>query len=214
VAILDIDGAKASDVARELESLGSAVAAWSADVTSEPAIDAAFASSIEWLGGLDGIIHCAGIMAGQNVALAALPLETWRRVIEVNLTGTFIVVKRAAAEMSKRASGVIVLISSRGGVSDPSGSLAYGGSKGGMHGLGLTLQTQLAPAGIRVLEVCPALVDTPLARQSISEGYALDPERSKSLLDRLHPPDGIASIIAFLLSPQGADVAGPVFTNG
>jgi NAD(P)-dependent dehydrogenase (short-subunit alcohol dehydrogenase family) len=83
-----------------------------------------------------------------------------------------------------------------------------------MHGLGLTLQTQLAPAGIRVLEVCPALVDTPLARQSISEGYALDPERSKSLLDRLHPPDGIASIIAFLLSPQGADVAGPVFTNG
>jgi len=162
-----------------------------------------------------GCLVCtAGIMRGQGQAIGAFEASTWEQVMDVNLTGTFLAVKHASAPMLDQGSGVIVLVSSKAGVSVGSGSLAYGASKGGVHGLALTLDRQLGASGIRVNEVCPGDVDTPLYRRSLQEALAngADPAWVEGQLARATTPESIAQLIAFLASDAAAAVRGTIFT--
>jgi len=166
------------------------------------------------LGGLDALVCTAGIMRGQGLAVGAFEATTWGRVMDVNLTGTFLAVKHATAPMLEQGHGVVVLVSSKAGVSTGSGSIAYGASKGGVHGLALTLERQLGPLGIRVNEVCPGDVDTPLYRRSLQEALAngADPAWVEEQLARGTTPEAIARVIAFLASDAAAAVRGSIFT--
>jgi NAD(P)-dependent dehydrogenase (short-subunit alcohol dehydrogenase family) len=184
------------------------------DVSREEDVRDAIADARARLGGLDALVCTAGIMRGQGQALGAFEATTWDQVMDVNLRGTFLTVKHASAPMLEQGWGVIVLVSSKAGVSTGSGSFAYGASKGGVHGLALTLERHLGPSGIRINEVCPGDVDTPLYRRSLEEALAngADPGWVEGQLARAVAPDAIAHLIAFLASDAASAVRGAVFT--
>jgi len=218
VLALDVDveaGAALHAEAAELCAPGDVRLAFRrTDVSIEHEVQDAVADARVRLGGLDALVCTAGIMRGQGQAIGAFEASTWEQVMDVNLTGTFLAVKHASAPMLDQGSGVIVLVSSKAGVSVGSGSLAYGASKGGVHGLALTLDRQLGASGIRVNEVCPGDVDTPLYRRSLQEALAngADPAWVEGQLARATTPESIAQLIAFLASDAAAAVRGTIFT--
>jgi NAD(P)-dependent dehydrogenase (short-subunit alcohol dehydrogenase family) len=154
-------------------------------------------------------------MAAQGVAVDDVPLDDWDRVVAVNLTGAFLVARAAARAMRPAGRGTIVLVASRGGVDEASGSVPYGASKGGVHGLALTLSSQLEPAGLRVHALIPGpLVDTPLARASIQAAIAAGGDAA-TLADRLAratAPEDVASAVVHVLAPDGAGLRGTIRT--
>jgi NAD(P)-dependent dehydrogenase (short-subunit alcohol dehydrogenase family) len=186
-----------------------------ADVASEEDVRAAVADALDRWAGIDALITAAGIMRGQATALPDLDETTWDQVVDVNLKGAFLAAKHAGAAMQEAGRGVIVLVGSKAGVSVGSGSYAYGASKGGIHGLALTLDRHLAPKGIRVNEVCPGDVDTPLFRRSIAEAVrnGADPAWAEGILARLTPPSQLAELLAYLVTDAAACVRGTIFTT-
>ncbi|MPZ51843.1 MAG: SDR family NAD(P)-dependent oxidoreductase [Acidimicrobiia bacterium] len=193
---------------------GERAQAFTVDVGEPDQITRVFERLGDWLGGpLDAVYHMAGIMAAQRSPIAEVDFETWQRVISVNLTGTFLVAKHAAPHLA-RPGGLLVLTSSQGGVLEPSGSLPYGASKAGIHGLVKTLERQLEPDGIRVVELVPGRVDTPLYRRSVAEAVAQtgDEAVGEQLLEGLTPPEAVGEIAAFLLTDAGRLLRNPVAT--
>jgi NAD(P)-dependent dehydrogenase (short-subunit alcohol dehydrogenase family) len=186
VVIADRDQAKGERVAAELSG-----AFAPADVTSEPDVGAAVDAARQ-LGPLRACIHCAGIgWAERTLNRAGAPhsLDTFRKVLDVNLVGTFNVVRLAAAAMADNepddngARGVIVNTASIAAFDGQIGQAAYSASKGGVVALTLTAARDLAAIGVRVCTIAPGLVDTPLlgtlpadARDALAESV-LFPKR-------------------------------------
>ncbi|HEY8884177.1 MAG TPA: SDR family oxidoreductase, partial [Chloroflexota bacterium] len=138
-----------------------------ADVTRAADCQAVADAALQRWGRIDALINCAGILQGAFLPIDELDEATFQRVIAVNLTGSFLMAKAVVPAMRQAGRGVIVLIASGAGVRGGSSSLAYGSSKGGVHGLAMVLEPQLAPHGIRVNDVCPGSLDTPLKRQNV-----------------------------------------------
>jgi meso-butanediol dehydrogenase / (S,S)-butanediol dehydrogenase / diacetyl reductase len=117
--------------------------------------------------------------------------------------------------MRRAGHGVIVLLASGAGVTGGSSSVAYAASKGGVHGLSLVLQEHLHPAGIRVHDVCPGSVDTPLKRQNVADMARVTGQSVEEALAtaKLVDPRGVARLLAFLVSDDADLVRGTVFTR-
>ncbi len=165
VVILDRDANKGEAVAKEL---GGRFA--QADVTSEEDVSAAVAAATE-IAPLRTCIHCAGIgWAERTINRAGVPhnLETFRKILDINLVGTFNVLRLAASAMSGNEPdgdgqrGVIVNTASIAAFDGQIGQAAYSASKGGVVALTLTAARDLSAAGIRVCTIAPGLIDTPL----------------------------------------------------
>jgi NAD(P)-dependent dehydrogenase (short-subunit alcohol dehydrogenase family) len=180
-----------------------------ADVTDEDAIEAvADAVVAEW-GGLDVWIANAGIspiVAGPRETKAS----TWRRVIDVNLTGAFLGARAAARVMSE--GGRIILTGSVLGERPRAGLTAYSASKAGLVGMAKGLALDLAPAGITVNVVAPGWFDSPLA-----EAWKNDPELSGDIVahtpqGRFGSPADLTGAYLFLASKASAFVTGSVVT--
>lgn len=214
VVALDIDDAAGASLVSEAGRIGGNVAYLHADVSSEGETARAIEGAVATLGGVDALIHAAGIMAGQLEDIRTQAEVTWDRVIDVNLKGAYLVAKHIAKVMVPARSGAIILVASKAGVQIGSGSYPYGASKGGMHGLALTLDRHLSTHGIRVNDVCPGEVDTPLIRRSLAEAAARggDAAAIERTLENLATPDSIAEVLAFLASEDAACVRGTIFT--
>ena len=184
------------------------------DVSDEAQVKDAVADALERWGTIDALIAAAGIMRGQQQDLRTFEESIWDQVVDINLKGTFLTAKHAGGAMLDAGRGVIVLVASKAGVSSGSGSYAYGASKGGMHGLAMTLERHLGPKGIRVNDVCPGDVDTPLYRRSLQEALdnGADPAWVEAALAKVTPPAQIAELLAYLVSDAAACVRGTVFT--
>ena len=165
VVVLDRDQAKGERVAAEIEGRFAP-----ADVTSEDDVTAGVAAATA-LGPLRTCIHCAGIgWAERTLNRAGDPhsLDTFRKVLDINLVGTFNVLRLAAAGMSENVAdeqgerGVIVNTASIAAYDGQIGQAAYSASKGGVVALTLTAARDLAAVGIRVCTIAPGLIDTPL----------------------------------------------------
>jgi NAD(P)-dependent dehydrogenase (short-subunit alcohol dehydrogenase family) len=185
------------------------------DVTKLAACQALADATVDRLGRIDAVINCAGILQGGFVPIDELDEEMFRRVITVNLTGSFLMSKAVVPAMKRAGRGVIVLIASGAGVRGGSSSVAYGSSKGGVHGLAMVLEPQLAPHGIRVNDVCPGSLDTPLKRQNVADGaraHGQSPQEALAKAD-LGDPHGVARVLAFLASDDADFVRGSVFTR-
>ncbi len=164
--------------------------------------------------GIDALITAAGVFRGTLVPVDELEAEVWDTVLDVNLRGAFLAVKHSVPAMKRGGGGVVLLIASVGGVTGGSSSVAYGASKGGVHGLAMTLQSQLELHGIRVNGLCPGNIATPLMdralRDMVSAGQGDLVEERKA---RLANPDGVARVLAFLVSDDADYVRGTVFTR-
>jgi len=196
VVILDRDAGKGEKVAADLD--GRFV---SADVTDEGDVSAAVAAATA-LAPLRTCVHCAGIgWAERTLNRAGNPhsLETFRKVLDINLVGTFNVLRLAASGMSANEPddggerGVIVNTASAAAYDGQIGQAAYSASKGGVVALTLTAARDLSAVGIRVCTIAPGLVDTPLLG-TLPEAARKELEQSVLFPKRLGAPDDFASL--------------------
>ncbi|WP_137890261.1 SDR family oxidoreductase [Ramlibacter sp. 2FC] len=194
LALLDRDECGLAETARETGGH-----AFPVDVTNEEAVSAIIDKAGAALGGIDGVVNAAGIMCSSRVP--ETPAATWRRVLEVNLTGPYLVIASCLRWMEKESEATIVNIASAAGLlPNAPGLTAYAASKGGVVNLTRALAAELAPK-IRVNSVCPGMVDTPMAdgfRGNVGN-YALK---------RLADPVEIARAILFLTSAESSYVTG------
>ena len=192
------------------DELGERAAFHFCDVRVEDSVKTLFYNNPD----IKGVVCTAGIMSGQHTAVQSLNTSIFDDVIDVNLRGAFLCAKYATPGIIK-TQGVMVLTASIAGVVSPSSSVAYGASKGGMRGLGMTLEHQLAPHGVRVHTICPGNIDTPLKREVIMS----EAEQAGITYDKLWASqdlgksEDVAAVIAWLLTDEAAAVRREVFTR-
>jgi len=200
VAILDINQDAAIDAAREAG--GFAIAC---DVTDAASVEAAFVAARERHGPARIAVNCAGVgTAGRIVGRdGPLPLDAFRRVIEVNLIGSFNVMRLAAAEMSTLdpladgERGIIVSTASVAAYEGQIGQAAYSASKGGIVSLTLPAARERARYGVRVVAIAPGIFETPMLQglpQNVRESLAA----SVPFPPRLGRPEEYAALVLHL----------------
>ncbi|MBW7884507.1 MAG: 3-hydroxyacyl-CoA dehydrogenase [Caldilineaceae bacterium] len=204
--IADINALTGEQVAAELGSRARFVRT---DVTSEDDVQAAVALARDTFGALHGAISCAGIAIAEKVVgkRGAHALDSFTRVIQINLIGTFNVIRLAAAAMADNAPeesgerGVLVNTASVAAFDGQIGQAAYAASKGGIVGMTLPVARDLAPLGIRVMTIAPGIFETPLlaglppaAQQSLAQQVPFPP--------RLGRPTEYAALVAHIVENQ------------
>ncbi len=174
-------------------------------------------AAVDTFGQLDVLLCSAGILRGAMLQADELDEATFDSVIAVNLKGDYLAVHHALPYLRQAKEAVVLLMASEAGVEVPSSSLAYGASKGGVHGFAMTLAAQLKPAGIRVHDVVPSAVATPMKIENVADrarAAGQDPQAAVAQAKgNLADPFGIARILAFLASSSGDCSRGTVFTK-
>jgi len=169
VAVLDINAAAAQSVAEAIGGI-----ACVCDITSPESVEAALAQASAAHGAARVLMNVAGIGGAKRVVQrdgSAAPLEQFRRIVEVNLVGSYNVLRLAAADMARLDAledgerGVIVNTASAAAFDGQVGQAAYSASKGGVAAMTLPLARDLAQHGIRVLTIAPGLFLTPLLHE-------------------------------------------------
>lgn len=203
VVISDIGAEQGNKLALEL---GARASFHHADVTDEAQVAKAIASAREKFGALHGAVSCAGIAPGERVLGRGGPhrLDTFRRAVEINLVGTFNVLRLAAQAMEGNAPGadgergIIVNTASVAAYDGQIGQAAYGASKAGVVGLTLPAARELARIGVRVMTIAPGIFETPMVA-------AFGPELRQALAAqipfpaRLGRPDEFAALVEHII---------------
>jgi NAD(P)-dependent dehydrogenase (short-subunit alcohol dehydrogenase family) len=167
VIVADLNAEAANRLTSEL---GSTAFFCPCDVCSAQSVQSAIHLACDRFGRLDGAIHCAGVLAAGRVVGREGPhdLDVFRRVIEVNLVGSFNVARLTAASMQENPPGedgergVIIFTSSVAAFEGQIGQAAYAASKGGVASLVLPMARELGKLGIRVMAIAPGVFDTPM----------------------------------------------------
>jgi len=198
----DIDRARQSAA-----SLGDAIAV-EVDVTSEPSLVAALATTEKQLAPPDILVASAGI-TGPNTTVIQYPVDAWKQVIDINLTGVFLSNRAVAPGMVERRWGRIVNIASVAGKEGNPNASAYSASKAGVIGLTKSLGKELATSGVLVNCVAPAVVKTELFSQMTEQhiNYML----SKIPMNRFGEVDEVAEMVSWLASPLCTFATGATF---
>jgi 3-oxoacyl-[acyl-carrier protein] reductase len=201
---------KAEEVVAEIKAAGGQAFAVQADVANAADIERVFREAVDTFGGINVVVNCAGIMPLSPIAVG--DLELFDKVIATNLRGTFVVLGRAARQIS--AGGRIIAFSSSVIAKAFPTYGPYIASKAGVEGLVRVLANELRGRNITVNAVAPGPVATELfltgkADAQIEELSKLSP------LQRLGQPEDIANVVSFLAGPNGGWVNGQVLrANG
>jgi dihydroanticapsin dehydrogenase len=216
VAIVDRNEALANELREELAGRGAQAIAIGVDVSREEEAWAAVERAARELGGLSGLVTSAGIFDPGDMQLAAgVTIDTFQRVLGVNLVGTFLFIKHAIPHfLETRADGSsggsIVTIASTAGLRGHGFGAGYTASKGGVVALTRLVAFQYGEQRIRANCVCPGLTNTPM-----TGGAYDDPEAARHVtrgipLRRVAQPNEIAQLACFLLSEDASYVNGQI----
>ena len=206
VVAVDIDLAGAEATVRRASAIGGRHLAVQADVAEESALVAAFAAAHAFLGGLDALATCAGI--ADSTPFMDVAVNTFRRVYDVNVIGTFLAMREAARFMQpgSRICTVASVAGLRGG--GLMGTAAYASSKGAVLALTKNAARSLADQGISVNAVAPGATLTPMIAEAWKNEAIRSLVESLSAQHRTAAPEEIARTIAFLLSPDASIMTG------
>jgi 3-oxoacyl-[acyl-carrier protein] reductase len=179
-----------------------------ADVSDPDAVARALAETESRVGPVDILVNSAAI-GGVNTTVAQYPLDEWRAVMDVNLTGTFLTCRAVAPRMEKRGYGRIVNIASIAGKEGNPNACAYSASKAGVIALTKSLGKELATTDVRVNAIAPAVIETEMLEQSTKEHIAY--MVSKIPMGRLGQVDEVAALVCWLASEECSFSTGAVF---
>ena len=183
--------------ASEIRSGGGRAIGIAADVSSEADVDAVVSRTLREFGQIDVLVNNAGAIH-PRIATVDLELDTWCRVLDVNMTGAFLCARSVLPHMYERGSGKVINISSIGGRKGAWGRAAYRASKAGLISLTETLAAEGKEHGVDVNCICPGATDTEMIR--IATGGKVSDDWVES--------EEIASIAVFLASPASSAITG------
>ena len=200
----DIEGLER--VAEQIRDSGGIFDSLAADVTSPEAMEELCSAAMDRFGSLDILVNSAGFTT--PVKMEELSPDLWRSGIDVNLSGAFYSTKAACRHMISGGQGRIIYIGSAGSITGGGGSAAYSAAKAGINGLVRALSKELAPRGITVNAVLPALIETDLLKEREP-----DPEKRKNYLERIPvgrfgTPLDVAHVVLFLASEYAGFITG------
>jgi NAD(P)-dependent dehydrogenase (short-subunit alcohol dehydrogenase family) len=216
-ASVSIAGRRRAPLDEVVASLENAVAI-TADVTRESDCEAMASAARESHGPIDIVIANAGM--ADSAPLAKIDLAHWQRTIDVNLTGAFLTVKSALADITRKHSGPsgrVIFIASTAGLKGYPYVAAYCAAKHGVVGLARALSIELAPTGVTVNAICPGYTDTPLlakasAKIAAKTGRSAEDSRSAFARDndvgRLITPEEVAQKVLWLCLPDADAING------
>jgi NAD(P)-dependent dehydrogenase (short-subunit alcohol dehydrogenase family) len=217
VVLGDIDADGAATVAAEIRAAGGEAHAVAFDIADEESCAALVAAAVDRYERLDGLFNVAAELAARNfdrdTDLLEVPLEVWRRTLDVNLTGYLLTTRAALPHLLERGGAIVNTISGLVLNGDPSRP-AYGASKGGIVALTRHVASRWGREGIRCNAIAPGMTLTDQARRAIAPA---ERERIESMVrsPRLGHPRDIAAMATFLLSDDGEWVNGQIYAvNG
>jgi NAD(P)-dependent dehydrogenase (short-subunit alcohol dehydrogenase family) len=183
-----------------------------ADVREEEPVKQAVAGALRSLGGLDVLVNAAGVAGGGPAHLCEL--AEWKRVLDVNLTGTFLVTKHALPALIAEQRGSIVNLASVEGLEGGESMSAYNASKGGVVLLTRNLALDYGALGIRANAICPGFIKTPMTSVLSDPAFAPITRRIEEAhaLGRLGEPEEVANVALFLASDEASFVSGGAIT--
>lgn len=214
VTLVGRDAAKLEAQRRELGS-SHAIHCAAADVTQPDAVEQAFSCARDALGPIDILVNNAG--QAQAAPFAKTDLSLWQRMLDVNLTGTFLCTRAALPAMIERGSGRIVNVASTAGQIGYPYVTAYCAAKHGVIGLTRALALETATTGITVNAVCPGYTETPLLQESLDQVIAKTGRTAsdaRAALQRANPqrrfiePDEVAHAVLWLVMPASNSITG------
>jgi NAD(P)-dependent dehydrogenase (short-subunit alcohol dehydrogenase family) len=180
----------------------------SVDISSPEQVETAFAAALDVLGKIDVLVNSAGI-SGPNASTWEYPVDAWNKVLQVNLTGTFLACRAVVPHMIGNGYGRIVNIASVAGKEGNPNAPAYSASKAGVIALTKSLGKELAKTGINVNCVTPAAVKTEILGQMTRQH--IDYMLSKIPMGRFGEVDEIAALTAWLCTEECSFSTGAVF---
>jgi 3-oxoacyl-[acyl-carrier protein] reductase len=200
----DIEGLK--QVEKQIRDTGGVFDSFAGDVTSPEAMEDLCSKTLDHFGSLDILVNSAGFTVPAGIG--DLSATMWESGIEVNLSGAYYATRAACRHMLSQGAGRIIYIGSAGSITGGGGSAAYSAAKAGINGLVRALSKELAPQGITVNAVLPALIETDLLRDKEP-----DPEKRNKYIERipvgrLGTPEDVAYMVLFLASEYAGFITG------
>jgi 3-oxoacyl-[acyl-carrier protein] reductase len=208
VLVADMVKDPAEALAKRLDPSGEAAHATVVDVTSYTSVEAMAATALAWAGRIDILVNNAGIGEGLMPAWE-MPLETWQKTIDVDLTGVFHGCRAVLPTMLERGWGRIVNISSIAGKEGKHNPVAYAAAKAGVIGLTKALAFEVAEHGILVNAITPGSIMT--RNWSNLPEDEIDAVRRRHPIGRLGRPEEVAAMVAWLSSDECSFSSGAVF---
>jgi NAD(P)-dependent dehydrogenase (short-subunit alcohol dehydrogenase family) len=211
IAIVDIDCSNEDAIKREIEKIGRKCLFIKGDVSDYESVDGFISEIVDFYGRLDILVNNAAI-AGV-CAIEEIEISTWRKVLDVNLTGVFLCCKRSVPELKKVNGGCIINIASIFGQAASLTELpasAYCTSKGGVVNLTRQLAIELAPHNIRVNAIAPAWFDTKMNLGMVDNETVFKVIMDRTPLRRLGKPEELKGAVVFLSSKASKMVTGHI----
>lgn len=224
VAAVDLDAASAAETVALIGKSGGRAKSFQADTSVAADIDRAVSGAVSELGSLEIMVNNAGILDGYFDA-DEMDEALWRRVIDIDLTGTFLGCKRALREMLPRGRGRIVNMASVAGLNGTGGGAAYIAAKHGVVGLTRQLAVAYSARGITVNAVAPGAIPTGLRQHSQAilgpgvpdmsgRGVAVNDDQVRALVPagQRGTPEDVAAAVCFLASDDARYITGHTMT--
>jgi glucose 1-dehydrogenase len=196
----------AEQVVAAVEKAGARAIALQADVGDEDGVERMFAQAVHELGGLDLLVNNAGIE--KKVPLLEMSLDDWNAVLRTNLTGAFLCLREAGKVMSESGGGVVVNMSSVHEFIPWPGFAHYCSSKGGMKLLMETAARELADRKVRVVNIAPGAIVTPINKFVLDDSEAEHAVEEEIPLGRMGSAEEIAAAVAWVASEEASYITG------
>ena len=215
VAVAARTAAEITAVAREIQRIGVGAAAIACDVTDEASVARAVADVRERLGPVDILVNNAGL--AESAPLSRTDSKLWERVLDVNLTGTYLCTRETLPAMIERKNGRIINIASVAGKVGFMYTSAYCAAKHGVLGFTRAVALEVASKGITVNAICPGWVDTDMTTTSVArivQKTGRSAAEARSALEAMSPqrrlvqPDEVATVAVFLAGPGAHGITG------
>ena len=209
VNLFDTNEVGLLEQARAMKKAGHKVDAFVVDISSESQVKAGVNEVVDRNQRLDVLINCAAVVGPTATRIEDYSVDQFQKVVDINLTGAFIITKYAIEPMVEKNYGRILLITSIGGKEGNPGMAGYASSKSGVIGLVKGIGKEYAKTGITVNGIAPAVISTPMNEDTSPE--MLEYMKQKIPMGRLGTIDEVASLACWIVSKEASFNTGFIF---